>query len=145
MKNSKLIIKIAVIISAVASVFSIVTLIRAVIIKANMVLPIIQVVGSAAIFAVCFIMFRALPDTDEEEEADNEEDVTDDGEKPADEGKSDRGTRKNRPNRKDRKKEDRENAASDTAEDIAVDNDKAEEAVDELFEKYHLSDFEEKE
>ncbi len=73
MKNTSLIIKIAVIVSAIASLFSIVTLIRAIIIKSNIVLPIIQVVGSLAIFTVCFIMFRAFSQTEEEDAETNEE------------------------------------------------------------------------
>lgn len=78
MKNSSIIIKIAFIVSAIASLFSIVTLIRAIIIKANIVLPIIQVVGSLAIFAICFIMFRTFSQTEEEEE--DEESVREDSE-----------------------------------------------------------------
>ena len=78
MKNSSIIIKIAVIVSAIASLFSIVTLIRAIIIKANIVLPIIQVVGSLAIFAICFIMFRTFSQTEEEEE--DEESAREDSE-----------------------------------------------------------------
>ena len=78
MKNSSIIIKIAFIVSAIASLFSIVTLIRAIIIKANIVLPIIQVVGSLAIFAICFIMFRTFSQTEEEEE--DEESAREDSE-----------------------------------------------------------------
>lgn len=74
MKNSSIIIKIAFIVSAIASLFSIVTLIRAIIIKANIVLPIIQVVGSLAIFAICFIMFRTFSQTEEEDEESARED-----------------------------------------------------------------------
>jgi predicted Co/Zn/Cd cation transporter (cation efflux family) len=59
-KNSGLIIKIAVGVSAVAVVFSLVTLIRSIVIGGTVVFPIIQLVGSAAIFAICFLMLRTL-------------------------------------------------------------------------------------
>ncbi|HBE15943.1 MAG TPA: hypothetical protein DCY72_06860 [Ruminococcaceae bacterium] len=80
MKNSSIIIKIAFIVSAIASLFSIVTLIRAIIIKANIVLPIIQVVGSLAIFAICFIMFRTFSQTEEEDAETDEESAREDSE-----------------------------------------------------------------
>ena len=88
MKNSSLIIKIAFVVSAIASLFSIVTLIRAIIIKSNIVLPIIQVVGSLAIFAVCFIMFRSLSqeeDAEADEESAGEDSVTEQAEQAEDE------------------------------------------------------------
>ena len=102
MKNTGLIIKAAVIISAIASLFSIVTLIRAIIIKANIVLPIIQFVGSLAIFAVCILIFRALSKAAEEDEGEDSEENTDD------------------------------------------ETEKAEREADELYEKYRLSDFDNK-
>ena len=80
MKNTGLIIKAAVIVFAIASLFSIVTLIRAIIIKSNIVLPIIQVVGSLAIFAVCFIMLRTLSAAAEEDEGEDNVENTDDEE-----------------------------------------------------------------
>lgn len=107
MKNSSLIIKIAVIVSAIASVFSVVTLIRAIIIKSNIVFPIIQVVGSLAICAVCFFLFRTISKTEDEEETDEEE----------------------------------------TSDEINDDDNgaaKAEKDVDDLYEKYRLSEFEDK-
>ena len=139
MKNTKLIIKIAVIVSAIASLFSIVTLIRAIIIKANIVLPIIQVVGSAAIFTVCFIMFRALSKAAEEEEDDE---ATQDDEQPAPEEKmSDKqsGSSKRRQSRRQKGSEEQ-----DAAGDETPDPDQAEKEADELYEKYHLSEFEKK-
>lgn len=78
MKNSSLIIKIAFGVSAAAALFSIVTLIRAIILHVHLVLPIIQVVGSAAIFGICFLMFRALSGSSDEEEGSAEN--TDSGE-----------------------------------------------------------------
>ena len=102
MKNTGLIIKAAVIVSAIASLFSIVTLIRAIIIKSNIVLPIIQVVGSLAIFAVCILIFRALSKAAAEDEGEDNEENTDD----------------------------EENTNNET------------EKADELYEKYHLSEFE---
>lgn len=82
MKNSSLVIKIAFGVSAAAALFSIVTLIRAIILRAHLVLPIIQVVGSAAIFAICFLMFRAITAPEEEEEGSAEK--TDKGEEEKD-------------------------------------------------------------
>ena len=102
MKNTGLIIKGAVIVSAIASLFSIVTLIRAIIIKSNIVFPIIQVVGSLAIFAVCFIMLRTLSTASGEDEGEDNVENTDD------------------------------------------ETEKAENEADELYEKYHLSEFENK-
>lgn len=140
MKNTNLIIKTAVIVSAAASVFSIVTMIRAIIIKANMALPIIQLVGSIAIFAVCFIMFRNLSGSKEEEETDEEEDRLDD-----DSAKSDEKKREKKSKTGSRVRARRiENKKADPAEEAVSEDDKAEEAVDELYEKYHLSEFEEK-
>lgn len=118
MKNSKLVIKIAFIVSAAATVFSVVTLIRAIIIRAHIVLPIIQVVGSAAIFGICFLMFRALSAaSDDEEGADGDEkDIKDDTE------------------------------PSDLAEEVNEEDEESavDEEIDELKEKYHLPEFEEK-
>ena len=91
MKNTGLIIKAAVIVSAIASLFSIVTLIRAIIIKSNIVLPVIQFVGSLAIFAVCFIMLRTMSaaadedDGEDTEEKTEEESETEKAEREADE------------------------------------------------------------
>lgn len=102
MKNTGLIIKAAVIVSAIASLFSIVTLIRAIIIKSNIVLPIIQVVGSLAIFAVCIILFRTLSKAAGEDEGEDNEENTDE------------------------------------------ETEKAENEADELYEKYRLSEFENK-
>lgn len=104
MKNTGLIIKAAVIVSAIASLFSIVTLIRAIIIKSNIVLPVIQVVGSLAIFAVCLIMLRTMSAAAEEDDGEDIEDKTEE--------------------------------ESETG--------KAERKADELYEKYHLSEFEKK-
>lgn len=115
------------------------TLIRAIIIKANMALPIIQLVGSVAIFAVCFIMFRMLSGSVENEDADEE--GSDDEEK-IEEKKSDKRLRRERAGRRVRKTEDREKRRSESKKEDYSDGDTAEEAVDELFEKYHLSDFE---
>ena len=139
MKNTKLIIKIAVIVSAIASLFSIVTLIRAIIIKANIVLPIIQVVGSLAIFAVCFVMFRMLSKAAGDEEDDEE---PQDDEQPAPEEKmSDKqsGSSKRRQSRRQKDSEEQ-----DAAGDETPDPDQAEKEADELYEKYHLSEFEKK-
>lgn len=104
MKNSSLVIKIALGISVAATLFSLVTLIRCLIIGSSVVFPIIQVVGSAAVFTVCFLMVRSLKADDEDEEEIEESPAKDD------------------------------DAASDETE----------KTVDELYEKYHLSDFEEK-
>lgn len=73
--NRNIIIKIAVGVSVVALLFSLVTLIRALIIGSNVVFPVIQVIGSAAIFAICFMLFRSLSAAvdDETEDADEEE------------------------------------------------------------------------
>ena len=73
MKNGNLIIKIAVGISGLAAVVSIVTLIRDIVIHASMVFPIIQTVGSIAIFAVCFLLLRSLSAADDEEEESEED------------------------------------------------------------------------
>ncbi len=143
MKNSSFIIKIAVIVSAIASVFSIVTLIRAIIIKANIVLPIIQVVGSAAIFAVCFIMFRVLSkagDGEDDEESDAE--AEDDKDSEPIEKKSEKASRSSK-NRRSRPQKDSKKKDVDAAEESS-DHDQAEKEVDELYEKYHLSEFEKK-
>ncbi|MBQ3330520.1 MAG: hypothetical protein IJG87_05000 [Ruminococcus sp.] len=109
MKNQSIIIKIAVGVSAAASLFSLVTLIRAAVIGSNIVFPVIQVIGSAAIFAVCLILFRALSAAKEEDAQE-----TDDGGTEAEDDRDDEGS------------------------------DGADQAADELYEKYHLSDFENK-
>lgn len=106
--KKNIIIKAAVGVSAVATLFSLVTLIRTIIIGSNVAFPIIQVVGSAAILTVCILIFRSLS---------------------ADSGG------------------DEENDADDAAETIPETNDdetQAENAVDELYEKYNLSAFKDK-
>ena len=108
MKNSGLIIKIAVGIAGVAVIFSLVTLIRSIVIGGTVVFPIIQLVGSAAIFAICFLMFRTLKANGAEEEETDEQEETAANEDKAEEQQSD-----------------------------------AENAVDEAYEKYDLSEFEE--
>lgn len=75
------------------------------IIKANIVLPIIQFVGSLAIFAVCFIMLRTMSAAADEDDGEDTEEKTEE--------------------------------ESET--------EKAEREADELYEKYHLSEFEKKE
>ena len=107
--SKNVIIKIAVGVSAAAALFSVVTLIRAIVIRSNIVLPVIQVVGSVAIFAVCLIMLRVLSAAGEDEDE-------------ADDSGTEKASR------------DAEASDGDVSED---------QAVDELFEKYHLSDFEE--
>ena len=109
MKNSGLIIKIAVGIAGVAVIFSLVTLIRSIVIGGTVVFPIIQLVGSAAIFAICFLMFRTLKANGAEEEETDEQEETAANEDKAEEQQSD-----------------------------------AENAVDKAYEKYDLSEFEEK-
>lgn len=112
MKHGSWIIKTALGVSAAAAVFSLVTLLRALYLHLNMIFPIIQFVGSLAVFAVCFLMNRSLKaaeDDNEEEDASNSEDDEIDG--------------------------DREKAGGSEAE-----NDQ--QMIDELEEKYHLSDFE---
>lgn len=143
MKNVSLIIKIAVIVSAIASLFSIVTLIRAIIIKANIVLPIIQVVGSLAIFAVCFIMFRLLSGAPEEDEGedDGEDESFDETRSAPAEKTSDKKSKSSRSRKSRRKKESEE---TDTAQEEETPSDQAEKEADELYEKYHLSEFENK-
>lgn len=143
MKNSSLIIKIAVIVSAVASVFSIVTLIRAVIVKANVVMPIIQVVGSVAIFAICFVMLRILSTARVEDESDAEDEETDDEETDDEEADEKENRKTGRRVRKARDTEQQKEEESDKAKDEEAENDKTQDEVEELFEKYHLSDFEE--
>ncbi|MBQ9679171.1 MAG: hypothetical protein IJV48_00600 [Ruminococcus sp.] len=106
MKSRNLIIKIAFGVSAAALLFSLVTLIRSLVIGASAVFPIIQVVGSGAIFGICFWMFRVLPADAEDEDGDDEP-IGDENE-------------------------------------IQTGEDQPEKAVDELYEKYHLSEFEEK-
>ena len=134
MKNTGLIIKAAVSVSAIASLFSIVTLIRAIIIKANIVLPIIQVVGSLAIFAVCILIFRALSKAAAEDEGEDES--KDDTRSDSDENTSDKKSRKSL-----RQKDSDE---TDAAQDEESPSDQAEKEADELYEKYHLSEFENK-
>ncbi|MBQ1474458.1 MAG: hypothetical protein II163_06940 [Ruminococcus sp.] len=114
MKNSGLIIKIAVGIAGVAVIFSLVTLIRSIVIGGTVVFPIIQLVGSAAIFAICFLMFRTLKANGAEEEETDEQEADEQEETAANEDKA-------------------EEQQSD-----------AENAVDEAYEKYDLSEFEEK-
>lgn len=109
--NSKLIIRIAVGVSAAAFLFSLVTLIRALVVRLPIAFPLIQFFGSAAIAAVCLVMlFKLRVDNEPEEE-----------EKP-------------RPDRA-RKVEVEPQEAGEAA-------DAAEKAVDDLYEKYNLSDFE---
>ena len=112
MNGRNLIVKIAFGVSSVAVLFSLVTLVRSIIIGASVVFPIIQVVGSAAIFVICFLMFRMLLSggIEEDEEETKPESV-----------------------------EERE------AEDVSQEEiERAESEVDSLYEKYNLSDFEEK-
>lgn len=106
MKSRDLIIKIAFGVSAAALLFSLVTLIRSFIIGSSAVFPIIQVIGSGAIFGICFWMFRMVSAGTDEEDGDDEP-IEDDNE-------------------------------------IQTGEDQPEKAIDELYEKYNLSDFEEK-
>ena len=114
MKNSGLIIKIAVGVSAIAVVFSLVTLIRSIVIRSAIVFPVIQLVGSAAIFAVCFLMLRSLKANGAVEEEEPDETETD--------GK--------------------EATAANEDEAVKQQSD-ADDAADEIYQKYNLSEFEE--
>lgn len=111
-KNRNLIIKIAFGVSIAALLFSIVTLIRAIAIHAAVVFPIIQVVGTAAIFIVCFFMLRVVRNDPADEEAE------DDSEIPSDKGV--------------------EKSASDLSSDNSYDFVLTEDPDD----KYNFSDFE---
>ena len=127
MKNSGFIIKIAVIIAAVAAAFSLVTLIRSIVIGSSIAFPVIQLIGSCAIFAVCFLMFRSMKangteDSETDEDNAAESDADSDGQDEAGESETEAETGEERQN---------------------SDPDAAEKAVDELYEKYNLSDFEE--
>ena len=114
MKNSGLVIKIAVGVSAVAAVFSVVTLIRAIIIGSSAVFPLVQMIGSAAIFAVCFLMLRSLKASENDGQDDTD------------------------------KADDNETAEKNVSSaDADGDADEVERTVDELYKKYKLSDFEE--
>jgi flagellar biosynthesis/type III secretory pathway M-ring protein FliF/YscJ len=77
--------------------------------------PIIQLVGAAAIFAICCLMLRTLKANGAEEEEEADEQEADEQEETA--------------------------ANEDKAEEQQSD---AENAVDEAYEKYDLSEFEEK-
>lgn len=66
MKNN-LIIKIAFGVSIVALVFSVITLIRAVVLGARVVFPVIQVIGTLAIAAICAVMLFTLNRQESEE------------------------------------------------------------------------------
>lgn len=112
MKNSSLIIKIAFGAAAAAALFSLVTLIRVLIVGTNAAFPVIQFVGSAVILVICFLMLRAWKnDADDAEDEDENEDE----------------------------------AISEAASqpDPLTDEDD-EDTVRNLYEKYHLSDFEDK-
>ena len=74
MKNKNLIIKIALGVSIVAVLFSVVTLIRAIIIHSMVVFPIIQVIGSIAIAGICYYLFKMLRSANSEEESEDESD-----------------------------------------------------------------------
>ena len=71
MKNRLLIIKIAFGVSAAALLFSLITLIRSMILGARVIFPVIQAAGSAAVFVICFLMLRM--DLSAEDEEDDEE------------------------------------------------------------------------
>lgn len=75
--KKNLITKIALIVAIIAFVFSVVTMIRAIILNVGIVLAIVQVVGTAIIVAICAIMLYVLSNTDDEED-DGEEDQGDD-------------------------------------------------------------------
>ena len=73
MKNPKsLIIKIALGVAAAAFIFSIVTLIRNIVIGAMIFISIIQVIGAAVIVIICFAMLRVFSGMDEEDEGEDE-------------------------------------------------------------------------
>lgn len=71
MKNPKLlIIKIAFGVSAAAFLFSIVTLIRNIVVGAMVFVTVMQVIGAGVIVIICFAMLRIFSGMDEEEESD---------------------------------------------------------------------------
>lgn len=85
--NKDLIIKIALGVSIAAVLFSVVTLIRAFIIHSTVVFPIIQVIGSLLIAAICWYLFSVLrkADFDEEPEEDQQTEQSEIGKDTADE------------------------------------------------------------
>lgn len=79
--KKNLVTKIALITAIVALLFSIVTMVRAIIIKTGIVLAVIEVIGTAVIVAICSIMLYVLSttedDDDDGDEDEDEDDVTD--------------------------------------------------------------------
>ena len=68
MKNPKsLIIKIALGVAAVAFLFSVVTLIRNIVIGSMIFVSVLQLIGAGVIVVICFAMFRIFSGMDEEE------------------------------------------------------------------------------
>lgn len=73
MKNPKsLIIKIALGVSAVAFIFSLVTLIRNIVIGSMVFVSVMQLIGAAVIVIICFAMFRIFSGMEEEDEGGDE-------------------------------------------------------------------------
>ena len=73
MKNPKsLIIKIALGVAAVAFLFSVVTLIRNIVIGSMIFVSVLQLIGAGVIVVICFAMFRIFTGMDEEEAEENE-------------------------------------------------------------------------
>ena len=127
MKNKDLIIKIALGVSTAAVLFSVVTLIRAIIIHSLVVFPIIQVIGSIAIAGICYYLFKMLrgANSEEESEEDQSDELTDseqEPEKPVDE-------------KTDNKKE--EEIETDTDSEKPAES----EASDDKDDDYHFSNF----
>lgn len=74
MNNKNLITKIALGVAIAALVFSIVTLVRAIILNAGVFIAAIQVIGTAVIVAICAIMLYVLSNYEDDEETDAETD-----------------------------------------------------------------------